>query len=161
MGSVWPDGSAYSTVGGTDSKLLLHPTFLPTMTHQSLEPYMAGPYRSRFPGIVFRDQKECWHRIGKLPAFESAESLAKWFTENADLFEHVTDEGTAVHEDMVTLGITQFYHKQAGFLGTAEKAWRVFRAFQMSGCSQELRLLVLEVAATLHLGEAYRSSDNL
>lgn len=110
---------------------------------------------------TFTEEKESWYRINKLPEFGDAESLAEWLTENSHLFEKETDQGITVHEDMVALGITQFYHRQAGFLGTAEKAWRVFRAFQMSGSSQELRLLVLEVAATLHLGEAHRSSDNL
>lgn len=136
------------------------------MTYEKLKPYMAGAhmFESRMPGVAkaFIDEKETWYRLSKRPEYEDAESLARLLSEKSHLFENETEEGTTVRKAMVIMGITQYHHIRAGFVGpTAERAWRVFRAFQMSDCSEEVRLLVLQVAATLHLGEAYRSRDEI
>jgi len=120
-----------------------------------------GNHTRRLSPPAFIDEKEAWYRMSKRPEFENAESLARLLSEKSHLFEKKTEEGTTVRKAMVIIGITHYHHIQGGFLGTAEKAWRVFRAFQMSDCSEEVRLLVLKVAATLHLGEAYRSRDEI
>ena len=137
-----------------------------TMTYEKLKPYMAGAEHygnhTRRLSPAFIDEKETWYRISKRPEFENAESLARLLSEKSHLFENETEKVTTVRNATVVIGITQFHHIQAGFVGpAAEKAWRVFRAFQMSDCSEEVRLLVLKVAATLHLGEAYRSRDEI
>lgn len=111
--------------------------------------------------VRFSTAIEVWNWMRKHPEFEGAESLAYWFSQEPYLFEEETEEGTTADEEMVILGITQFYHERVGFVGHEEEAWRVFRAFQMSETSDEVRLLVLKVAATLHLGAAYRSRDDL
>lgn len=130
------------------------------MTREELEPYML-PLHPDPPSAEehsrFSKEMEVWNWMRKQPEFESAESLAYWFSEEPYLFEEETEEGTTADEEIVILGITQFYHERVGFVGHEEEAWRVFRAFQMSECIKEVRLLVLKVAATLHLGAAYRS----
>ena len=134
------------------------------MTREELKPYML-PLHSKPPSaqehVLFSEKLEAWHWMRKQPEFEDADSLAYWFSEEPYLFKEETQEGTIADKEMVTLGITQFYHERVGFVGHEEEAWRVFRAFQMSECIQEVRLLVLKVAATLHLGAAYRSRNEI
>lgn len=130
------------------------------MTREELEPYVLPVHLdppSARQHARFSKAMEAWNWMRKQPEFEAAESLAYWFSEEPYLFEEETQEGTSADEDMVILGIIQFYHKRVGFVGHEDEAWRVFRAFQTSECSDEVRLLVLKVAATLHLGAAYRS----
>ena len=135
------------------------------MTYKKLKPYMAGAdqygnhMRRLSPSFI--EEKETWYRLSRRPEFENTESLARLLSEKSHLFENETEEGTTVRKAMVIIGITHYYHIGGGFLGTEEKAWRVFKAFQLSACSEEVKRLTFEVATTVHLGRAYRCRDEI
>ena len=103
------------------------------------------------------EEKRLWQKIQERPEFEDAEALAELLSRNQHWFEKEAESEGSIDRPMVILSLTQFYHRKQGFLGHEIKAWRVFKAFQLSDCGEEVKRLIFEVATTLYLGSAYRS----
>jgi len=121
------------------------------MARSELERCMPGPEPT---GHTKEDRFWCWLR--RRPEFCDTEALAELFIQNRHCFEEQDNEESP-RSDRIKVGIAHLYPDPAGFVGIEEDAWRVLKAFQMSGCSKEVKALVLDVAEALELGRAYRT----